>query len=242
MRGSAWPRYRHRAGIPAHVAACWTNAIGSGAVVPATRNRRTGPLRGLLGGRVEAKTGAVRGDSGAKRRRHNEPILQKAPETLGKSATGWLTEHPVIGPSRITLVYISGHPGRDVAVQGRNHVQSLSPGDDVDGRLRGGIAGLPIGDAVLAAHHAVLAGDVPPQRRQLLDEGGAIGDQLEAAARDRRELFDDVVAEANAARASGSAASRAEKNTSIAPAPAPLRLRQRGRPRRGGGRRPRPPW
>ena len=44
-----------RAGIPAHVAACWTNAIGSGAVVPATRNRRTGPLRGLLGGRDEAK-------------------------------------------------------------------------------------------------------------------------------------------------------------------------------------------
>ena len=79
MRGSAWPRYRYRAGIPAHVAACWTNAIGSGAVVPATRNRRTGPLRGLLGGRVEAKTGAVRGDSGAKRRRHNEPILRKPP-------------------------------------------------------------------------------------------------------------------------------------------------------------------
>ncbi len=98
MRGSAWPRYRYRAGIPAHVAACWTNAIGSGAVVPATRNRRTGPLRGLLGGRVEAKTGAVRGDSGAKHRRHNEPILRKAPETLWKSATGWLTEHPVIGP------------------------------------------------------------------------------------------------------------------------------------------------
>ena len=114
MRGSAWPRYRHRAGIPAHVAACWTNAIGSGAVVPATRNRRTGLLRGLLGGRVEAKTGAVRGDSGAKPRRHNEPILRKAPETLGESATGWLSrveERRVAGRGSVAYPALS-QPGR----------------------------------------------------------------------------------------------------------------------------------
>ena len=66
------------------------------------------------GGGSRRRRGAVRGDSGAKPRRHNEPILRKAPETLGESATGWLSrveERRVAGRGSVAYPALS-QPGR----------------------------------------------------------------------------------------------------------------------------------